>query len=293
MKLKAFAPFLLLALFIDVLPSFGKERGPWKEEYLRVGDIKVRYLEAGSGDRVLVFIPGWILPAEIWQEQIPYFAARGFRVIALDPRSQGETTRTELGNTYYQHAADLHAFLQNLGIEHCYLVAWDAGVTTLLEYLSSPEALRPEKVVFVEGGPALVKTEDYPGFVTAQQARRLFLSFQEDPPKALDQYIRSLFKVRHPEILYKELMEGSRKTPTGTAISLYFDLFTGDRRPALRHVSVPILIVTTPENRLNGEYMKDKISRSSMQVVEGAGSAVFLDKPQNFNQMLEAFLGAH
>ena len=154
------------------MPIAGKESGPWRDRYLQVGDIKIHYLEAGAGDRTLVFVPGWMTPAEVWKEQIPYFSSRGFRVIAVDPRSQGETTRTELGNTYQQHAADLHAFLQSLKIERCYLVGWAAGVTTLLEYLSSPEVLKPEKVVFVEGGPAMVKLEDYPGSVTPQQARK-------------------------------------------------------------------------------------------------------------------------
>jgi microsomal epoxide hydrolase len=231
--------------------------------------------------------------AEVWKEQIPYFASRGFRVIALDPRSQGETTRTELGNTYQQHAADLHAFLQSLKIERCYLVGWAAGVTTLLEYLSSPEVLKPEKVVFAEGGPAMVKMEDYPGSVTPQQARKLLLSFQEDRTKAMDLHLRGLFKTRQPEILYKELLENSQKTPAGAAVSLYFDLFTGDRRSALRHIAVPSLIVTTSENRANGEYMKARISRCSLEVIEDAGTAFILDKPQAFNQILESFLGAH
>jgi len=285
--------FALFALFAAGFPSAGKEGGPWKEKTQQVGDIKVRYLEAGTGDRVLVFVPGWLTTADIWKEQIPYFSARGFRVIALDPRSQGGTTRTETGNTYQQHAADLHAFLESLGIEHCYLVGWAAGVTTLLDYLSSPEILQPEKVIFVEGGPAEAKMEDYPGLATAQQARRLILSFQEDRDKAMDQHMRALFKTQQPEILYKELSDSSKKTPTGAAVSLYFDLFTGDRRSALRHVGVPSLIVTTVESRAIGEYMKAKIARSSLEIIEDAGSALFLDRPQAFNQMLEAFLGEH
>jgi non-heme chloroperoxidase len=293
MNKKTITAFALIALFAAVLPMASKESEPWREKYLQVGDIKIHYLEAGAGDRALVFVAGWIMPAEVWKEQIPYFSSRGFRVIALDPRSQGETTRTELGNTYQQHAADLHAFLQSLKIEHCYLVGWAAGVTTLLEYLSSPEVLKPEKVVFVEGGPAAVKLEDYPGTTTPQQARKFLLEFQEDRTKALDQHIRGLFKASQPEILYKELLESSQKTPPGAALSLYFDIFTGDRRSALRHIAVPSLIVTTPENRANGEYMKAKISRSSLEVIEDAGSALFLDKPQAFNQMLEAFLGEH
>lgn len=52
--------------------------------------IKIHYLEAGSG-RAIVFIPGWTMPAWIWQKQIDEFAKK-YHVIAVDPRSQGRVT---------------------------------------------------------------------------------------------------------------------------------------------------------------------------------------------------------
>jgi non-heme chloroperoxidase len=292
MNIKIILRFLLI-LLISALFAAGKEKDLWKDLFLKTGDIKIHYIEAGSGDRTLVFITGWTMPAEIWREQIPYFASRGFRVIAFDPRSQGLSSKTDTGNTYQQQAADLHAFLQGLQIEHSYLVGWSSGVTVLLEYLSSPETIRPEKIVFVDGGPAALKMEDYPGSITNQQARKLLLGFQDDRVKATEQFIRGLFKTRQPETLIKELIESSHKTPLGAAASLYFDLFTGDRRSALMHIEAPSLIITTPENQAVGEYMKNKTPRSSLEVIEGAGTAMFLEKPQAFNQILETFLGDH
>jgi pimeloyl-ACP methyl ester carboxylesterase len=232
MNRKALLLTALAAALLCPLWAAGKEKGPWKDMYVEVGDIKIHYLEAGSGDRTLVFIPGWTLTAEIWREQIPYFAARGFRVIAVDPRSHGQTTKTDAGNTYHQQAADLHALLQTLKIEHSYLVGWASGATVVLEYISSPETLRPEKVVLVEGVPAGLRFEDCPGATALQQARTLLLGFQDDRGKTTDQFVRSLFSARQPELLYKQLAEDSLKTPVGAAASLYLDLFIGDRRPA-------------------------------------------------------------
>jgi non-heme chloroperoxidase len=280
-----------LALILLVLPVQSKEKPLWKDMFIEVGDIKIHYIEAGSGDRTLVFIPGWTMIAESWREQIPYFSSRGFRVLALDPRSQGLTTKTEKGNTYQQQAADLHAFLQSLKIEHSYLVGWAAGANVLLEYISSPEALKPEKMVFVDCSPADLKSDDYPGTMTIQKARKLLLGFQDDRAKATEQYVRNLFKARPQESLIKDLTDGCLRMPMGAAATLYFDQFTGDRRTALIHVPVPSLIVTTPENRAVGEYMKSKIQRSVLEVIEDAGSAVFMEKPQTFNQLLESFFG--
>lgn len=270
-----------------------KAANPWKDANVKIGDIKVHYIEMGSGERSIVFIPEWTMAAEIFKEQLPYFAARGFRVIALDPRSQGKTTQTEEGNTYRQQAADLHAFLKTLRLEHASLVGWSAGVTVLLEYITSPESIRPENLIFVDGQPMGYKTADYPGGWTMQEARDLILAHQEDRAKAVDKFVHSMFKTSQSAIAYKEIIESSLKTPYGAACALFFDLFTGDRRIALEHVYVPTLIIVPQENRLLGEYMQSRTPKSKLEVVSDAGHALFLEKPQTFNQILESFLGEY
>jgi pimeloyl-ACP methyl ester carboxylesterase len=285
--------YSFLVLLTSALSLSGRTNDLWKDLDVKVEDIKMHYLEAGSGDRCLILIPGWTMPAEIWSEQIPYFAARGFRVIALDLRSQGRTSSTDEGNTYHQQAADLHAFLRRLNIEHSYFVGWASGVTVLLEYISSPETLRPEKLVFVDGSPSGLKLDECPGTVTLQQVRELVLGMQDDRAKAIDQYVRDLFKVSQPESTIEMLKKSSLNTPSGAALSLYMDFLTGDRRSALMHVSVPTLILSTSGHQAIGEYMRSKIPGADLKVIEEAGSAMFLDKPQTFNQALESFLGEH
>jgi microsomal epoxide hydrolase len=262
-----------------------------KDATVQVGDIKMHYIEGGAGDRTLVFIPDLAMPAEIWKEQIPYFAARGFRVIALDPRSQGLTSKTDGGNTYHQHAADLHAFLEKLKLEHCTLVGWSAAVVTLLEYLSSPESLKPDRLVFVGGGPISPGDKEFPGGFTIQQARDLMLAMEDDRPKATEALVRGLFKSQQNGTIYKDIGDGSLKTPTGTAVALLFDLITGDRKSALTVIDVPTLIVVSQDKRLLGEYLQSKITGAQLKIIPDSGPAVFLEKPQAFNQALEEFLG--
>lgn len=287
---KAAGGLILAALLLIAAAPAGAQRGAWKELTVRVGDIRVRYLEAGAGARFLVFIPGWTMTAEVWREQIPYFAARDFHVIAFDPRSHGQTTKTEEGNTYQQHAADLHAFLKALKIEAPTLVGWSAGVATILEYVASPEAIVPEKLVLVDGSPAGFKDADYPGGATHSQIRAVLMGIEEDRPKWTDQFVRGMFRATQGELRYRELAEGSLKTPTGAMIALLFDLFTGDRRPALLRIQVPTLIVVPDGNRLLGEYLQSRIAGSKLEVISDAGHALFMEKPQAFNQALEAFL---
>jgi non-heme chloroperoxidase len=281
----AFVGLMLLGL------AAGAEKKPWRDAYVTTGDIKTHYLEAGTGTRHMVLIPGWTMTAEVWREQIPYFAARGFHVLAIDPRSQGLTTKTEAGNTYHQQAADLHAFLKALNAEHPVLVGWSAGVTVILEYVASPETLQPEKLVLVDGGPALLRRDDYPHGFSLDVARSMIMDLQEDRAKFTEKFVKSMFKSRQPELVLKETLDGSMKTPTGTAVSLLMDMVTGDRRPAMLRIGSPTLVVVSPASRTLGEFMQSKIPRSKLEVVNDAAHALFLDKPQAFNQVVEGFLG--
>jgi pimeloyl-ACP methyl ester carboxylesterase len=59
-----------------------------KSETFRTSDgVSLHYLDAGSGPAI-VLIPGWTMPADIFEPQINLLSER-FRVVALDPRSQG------------------------------------------------------------------------------------------------------------------------------------------------------------------------------------------------------------
>ena len=137
----------------------------------------------------------------------------------------------------------------------------------------------------------MLKRDDYPHGFTLDQARSFVLSLQEDRAKSTDRFVRSMFKSRQPELVFKETLDASLKTPTGTAVSLMMDLVTGDRRPALLRIPSPTLIVVSQDSRTLGEYMQSKIPRSKLEVVAEAGHALFLDKPQTFNQTVEGFLG--
>ena len=137
----------------------------------------------------------------------------------------------------------------------------------------------------------MLKRDDYPYGFTLDQARNFVLSLQEDRAKSTDRFVRSMFKSRQPELVFKETLDASLKTPTGTAVSLMMDLVTGDRRPALLRIPSPTLIVVSQDSRTLGEYMQSKIPRSKLEVVAEAGHALFLDKPQTFNQTVEGFLG--
>ncbi len=64
--------------------------------------VRLHYTETGPNfAQTLVFVPGWTMPAWIFQRQIDVFS-RDYHVVALDPRGQGES---EVPPTGYEPTA--------------------------------------------------------------------------------------------------------------------------------------------------------------------------------------------
>ena len=98
--------------------------------------VRIHYLQSGdaSSSSALVLIPGWRLPAFLWNEQLAKFALTN-RVVAIDPRSQGESTKTADGNTPESRGRDLHEALAQLKISKCVLVGCSQGAQDVAAYL--------------------------------------------------------------------------------------------------------------------------------------------------------------
>jgi pimeloyl-ACP methyl ester carboxylesterase len=160
----------------------------------------------------------------------------------------------------------------------------------LLEYVSSPEAIKPDALVLVDEAPISAGNKESSSSYTLQWARETMLAMEDDRAKGTEAMVRGFFKSAPNELLFKTLTAASLKTPTGAILSLLFDMITGDRSPALSRVVVSTLVVVPQDRQLFGEYLKSKIAGAKLQLID-AGHALFLEKPQAFNQAVEDFLG--
>ena len=127
-------------------------------------DIELHYLDKGEGDAI-VFIPGLSYSGEIFTHQIEHFS-KTHRVIAVDPRGQGLSTKTVHGNDYVTHGKDLIKLTQGLGLKNIVLVGWSTGNLEVWSYLKqngidsvkgavtidmSPLPMNPDPTVWTEG----------------------------------------------------------------------------------------------------------------------------------------------
>jgi pimeloyl-ACP methyl ester carboxylesterase len=108
---------------------------------VRVGDITMHYVEAGSGDP-LVLIMGLSGDHQAWGFQLPVLAER-HRVIAFDNRGAGQTDAPDHPYTTAMMAADTLRLMDALGIDRAHVVGVSMGGMIAQELaLAAPQRVR-------------------------------------------------------------------------------------------------------------------------------------------------------
>jgi len=270
---------------------------PVRSNFITLHDgTRIHCLEAGglTTEPTVVLIPGWTLPAFLWSEQLERFSAHRL-VIAIDPRSQGDSTRSEGRNTPEQRARDLQEILSSRHVARAVLVGWSQGAQDVAAYLQQFGTSQIAAVAFVDspvaGGPADLETNRE--FVRGLLGR--LPGYVEQPAQYAAGLVRSLFKKPHPELDMNAIVAHTRKTPVDTgATMLVMDLLAVDRRPALARLNRPTLVIGSAESPLleAQKSMANAIPGARFVSVPQTGHAVFVDDPTTFDRALQQLLEA-
>jgi non-heme chloroperoxidase len=257
-----------------------------KTGFFRTSDgIRIHYLEAGSG-RPIVFIPGWTMPAWIWQKQIDEFAKR-YHVIAVDPRSQGESDKPTYGHLPETRSRDYKELVDELALKRPVLVGWSMACGELIKYV---EQFGTDNI----GGLVLVD-----GFLADKPSPEMFVGIsgwmnqlQQDRQKQADGFVRTMYKKPQAEDYLKRVVEASVQVPADTAVVLIYDMLgVTDFSAGLAKVNRPMLFMYQPESQASADYLKSKLGdKVQLERFDGDGHALFVDDPEKFNHVLEEFV---
>lgn len=271
--------------------------GPaWAQSEFRSGrftasdGVHLHYLEAGSG-AALVFVPGFTMPAEIWEPQLRHFAA-SHRVIALDPRSQGRSQKATEGHYLARRGQDIGELIAHLGAKPAVVVGWSSGVLEVLTYVQETGTAALRAVVLVD---MFIGVDQEPGQLHpfAPLWTTWIKEIQLDRQAWTPQWVRSMYRSEQRDEYLAAITEAVLATPTNTAVTLLTNLmFMGptDLRPALDTLDRPVLYVVTSRDR--AEMVRARRADVSVAVFENAGHALFVDEADRFNRLLEEFLAS-
>jgi non-heme chloroperoxidase len=242
-------------------------------------------VSAAKASPSILFVPGWTMPAWIWQKQIDYFS-RDYRVVAMDPRSQGESTQTSEGLYPAVRARDIKAVVDQLHLAPVVIVAWSMAVVETMAYVDQYGTGDFAGLVLVDNGAGGRAPDD------ADQDFGLLKGVLEDRQNATDGFVRKLnFKKPHPEDYIQKVIQASLRVPTSTAVALLVGLFTADYRSVLPKIDKPAVICVAKSPHMSSvSDIQAKIPGAQLEVFDGDGHALFMDDPDKFNAVVEDLL---
>ncbi len=262
-------------------------QAPKSSSFKTSDGVSIHYLEAGSG-RPIVFIPGWTMPAWIWQKQIDEFSKK-YRVIAVDPRAQGESDQPTFGYLPETRARDYKELVDHLALKQPVLVGWSMACGELVKYADQFGTDNLAGIVLVDG------------YLTDKPSAEMFFGIsgwmnqlQQDRRKQADGFVRSMYKKPQTDEYIQRVIDASVRVPADTAVVLIYNMIAvKDFSAGLAKINRPVLFAYQPESQPTADYLRAQLKdKLRLERFDGDGHALFVDDPEKFNQVLEAFIKA-
>jgi non-heme chloroperoxidase len=126
---------------------------------------RIFYKDWGHRDaQPIVFHHGWPLSADDWDNQMLFFLAKGYRVIAHDRRGHGRSSQSPGGHDMDTYAADVIALTDALDLKNAVHIGHSTGGGEAAHYVARAKPGRVAKLVLAGAvPPVMVKSANNPG----------------------------------------------------------------------------------------------------------------------------------
>jgi pimeloyl-ACP methyl ester carboxylesterase len=156
--------------------------------------VKVFIQVEGEG-KPIVLLHGWGLNHDMWKYQVPYLKERGYKVVAVDLRGFGKSSKPATSYSYDTWANDVEKVIEGLDLQDVTLVGYSLGGAIAMHYTSTRDELRVTKLALVAAaGPRMTWDWDNPWGKPREFWDGLIDVIRRDPPQvAYQQFFAKTF----------------------------------------------------------------------------------------------------
>jgi non-heme chloroperoxidase len=258
--------------------------------------VSIHYESMGEG-HPLVFIHGWSMSERVWRYQVDAFAS-SYRVVTVDLRGHGESSRSASGYSFEDFASDIVDLFEKLDLHNAVIAGWSMGAQVVLQSFARLRE-RTAALVLVGGTPRFTSSEDWPFGLPPAESRVMSIRLKRNNTKTMGEFFEGMFSdgelSRESYLrIARDIVMGGKLPIPETALKTLDTLNSADLRCLLPGIDAPVLLVhgaddkiTLPEASL---YMDRILPHATAKIIEGTGHAPFLSRPEEFNSLLRSFL---
>lgn len=260
----------------------------------RVNGVELHYETHGwNGDAdVVVLSNGVLMSTASWAYQVPALSRR-FRLLLYDARGMWRSDHPPGPYAMELHASDLAALLDAVGVKAAHIAGISYGGEISLQFaLGYPERTRS---LFVASAVSEVGP-----LVRAAIETWLSAAESEDPDLLYRLVLATSFSERWAAA-HQEEVEQARSRYAALDFRAVAELFRCflrlDLTPQLHRIKVPTLVVVGEEDVIKPRGYAAIIAReipgAEFLMIPGAGHALCLERPAEFNTALLGFVAKH
>jgi 3-oxoadipate enol-lactonase len=247
---------------------------------------QIGYDEAGAGSGVpIVFLHGVGSDRSVWHPQLEHFGATR-RAIAVDYPGYGDSDPAPEGTTRDDYASAIISAMDGLGVHRAHICGLSlGGVVAIAIHHAAPERC---------GSLILADT-----FAVHPDGRAIYersLAGSRDLPATAEARVDVLIaQPADPEVRREVVETMSRIDPAAYRIGAEA-VWLADQRDRARAIRAPALVIVGDQDLITpadlSNELVDLILDARMQVIGGAGHLTNLERPREFNSMVDRFLTA-
>ena len=254
--------------------------------YIDIGDAELWVEDTGGDGPPLVLLHAAAGSSAAWVEQRPMFEKAGYRVMTPDIRGFGRTCTLSGKEAAGSMAADIEALVEKLALTPFYLLGTAFGGFGAIEFaLDNPDKLK-----------ALVISTSFGGLTdpefAAFRARHVRPDLATLPTE--EKELGATYRASNPEGVrrFHEMEQGAYK-PDGARQALR----TPTTLARLESMKVPALVIAGDEDAYAPppvmKLFADRIPGAEFLVMEGVGHSAYWERPEAWNELVQAFLKKH
>ena len=252
-----------------------------KYAWIQGSQGQLRAEDGGQGGLPVIFVHGLAGDRHVWTNQLEHVRLT-HRAVALDLRGHGESEPAKNGDYSIQgYAADVLAVADALGIQRFVLVGHSMGGAVAGAVAGGePDRVAGLLLVSALGDLKRMPQDQLAGWLSSFSADK-YESFREA-------WFGEMLSAAHPATR-EQVLATLRKTPREVVAASAKGMTEYDPLPALRAYPGPMLAVVTPFN--NQPYsLQNVVPNLPAKEVRDASHWVQMDRPTEFNQILDEFL---
>ncbi len=258
-----------------------------------VDGVRTHWLEAGSGEPVVVLLHAFPLHAGMWQPQLEGLSG-GCRLVAPDLLGFGGSDAPDDPAAYSveRWADGVAALLDHLGLDRVVLAGLSMGGYVAFAFLRRHRG-RLAGLVLADTRPGPDTTE-----VASRRSAQAAQVAAEGTARLIDTLLEGLLG-EHTRAERPEVVEAARALMDNPASGFIGALDAMKRRPDstsdLASIDVPTLVVVGEEDGASppevARKMAEAIPGATLAVIPGAGHLSSLEVPEAFNREVAALVG--